>query len=145
MLPRFSPDGKWILYTHRVAGDQAENKTFVISPEGGEPRQLHPGVIAAPNPNGNGAIWSPDSLLVLFNGTRQADRVYGWWIASVDGGAPVAVDTSALSRMWPMQFPSAWPWEDTLIYAAGVTIEGVNLPHQDWCPARGGSQACRSG
>jgi len=126
-LPRFSPDGKWILYTHKVAGNQTENETFVISPEGGEPRQLHAGVVATPEPNGRGATWSPDGRLVLLNGTRQADRAYGWWIAPVDGGAPAAVDRTTLRRTWPMQFPSAWPWEDTVIYSAGVTIEGVQL------------------
>jgi predicted Ser/Thr protein kinase len=125
--PRFSPDGKWIAYTQVAAGDQGEYRIHLVPPDGGTPRQLHPGFAPAPEPGGVGAIWSPDGRRILFNGTRTADHAVGWWIAPTDGGTPVALDTSQLQTAPRIRFPAAWPWDDTLVYAEGATILGVNL------------------
>ncbi len=127
ICPRFSPDGQSILYMRQVAGDRVENKDFLISPEGGEPREVHPGIVSDPVLGASGPLWSPDSKRILFSGTRKSDGRHGWWIASIDGGQTIQLDISALPQQPGPTFPSAWPWEDTVIYAHGTQITGVNL------------------
>jgi len=62
MLPRWSPDGKTILYYELDPNGKAA--TFTVSPEGGTPQRLlpdDPNVQTDPN-------WSPDGSKVIFGG-----------------------------------------------------------------------------
>ncbi len=54
-LPRWSPDGKWILYS-RDRGK--ENGVFVVSAAGGEPRRL--------TDSGGWAVWFPDGKRIAY-------------------------------------------------------------------------------
>jgi len=67
---RWSPDGRWILY--RLGG-----ALWVISPQGGEPRQLINAVFG---------IWSPDSRSVYYRG--EWDGRLSFWSVPVEGGTP---------------------------------------------------------
>lgn len=62
IMPRFSPDGRWIAFTSNRYGN---NDVFIVSAEGGEPKQLtwHSGDDQAMN-------WSPDGKEVLFTSNR---------------------------------------------------------------------------
>ncbi len=62
ILPRFSPDGKWIAFSSNRFGNY---DVFVMPSEGGEPRQLtfHSGA-------DNVVGWSRDSKRVIFASTR---------------------------------------------------------------------------
>ena len=62
IMPRFSPDGKWIAFSSNRFGNY---DVFVVAAEGGEPKQLtfHTGVDTVVG-------WSRDSQHVLFSATR---------------------------------------------------------------------------
>ena len=65
MLPRWSPDGKTILYYELDPNGKAA--TFTVSPEGGTPQRLlpdDPNVQTDPN-------WSPDGSKVIFGGVSR--------------------------------------------------------------------------
>jgi Tol biopolymer transport system component/predicted Ser/Thr protein kinase len=107
--PRFSPDGKWLVYWAGFStGDPTSpgsNKIFVVPSNGGAPKQLVPEFDSALYP-----VWSPDGKAVLFLGAdrtraspanvaltgtnRPVNRV-DWWAVKVDGGAPVKTGVSA--------------------------------------------------
>jgi tricorn protease len=70
LLPRFSPDGRWIAFTRR---SRSAEDVFVVPVEGGEPRRL---TYRSNRPGGPGptfiaddnlvATWTPDSQNVVF-------------------------------------------------------------------------------
>ena len=76
MMPRFSPDGKWIAFTGQYAGNR---DVYVIPSAGGEARRLtfHSDSIAdAPlraGPDNMVVTWTPDSSGILFLSRRD-----GW-------------------------------------------------------------------
>jgi hypothetical protein len=88
------------LYTRTVAGNAADNKTFLVSPDSGEPRQLHPGFVVDTGTDGVGPIWAPDSRRVLFGSTRKSDQQHGWPIVPrharrIDCAGPIQILNSA--------------------------------------------------
>ncbi len=73
-------------------------------------------------------VWSPDSEHLIIRG-RLADDPgsLDWWIVPADGTAPVR--THAVENLAPLgivHYPVGWIG-NTIYYAAGTTIEGVNL------------------
>jgi Tol biopolymer transport system component len=121
--PRFSPDGQWIAYWVGTQRQQfPRNATYVVPSSGGEPRRL-----AATFFSADGPLWSPDGQHVLFLGAEDdkkpvAER-YDWWVASVDGGAPVATGALAALRakgvapVW--REPGDWT-DDSIVFAAST-------------------------
>ncbi len=75
IMPRFSPDGRWIAYTASYQGNQ---DVYVIPAAGGEARRLtfHSDVVpAAPvrwGPDNLVLTWTPDSRNVVFMSRRTA-------------------------------------------------------------------------
>jgi len=92
ILPRYSPDGRWIAFTGEYDGNR---DVYVILAEGGEPRRLtfwtdtgHPSERAGPN---NMVIgWTPDGKRVLFRSRHEAweDRSGRLYTVALDGGLP---------------------------------------------------------
>jgi len=93
LFPKFSPDGKWLAFTGQYDGNF---NVYVMSAEGGQPRQLtfYQG---SPTPlNDRMGIhnqvinWTPDSKRIVFLTRRDASN--GWtkrpFTVSVDGGLP---------------------------------------------------------
>jgi Tol biopolymer transport system component len=115
--PKFSPDGKWIAFFRLSASDDVNvigsGQVFIVSPEGGEPRQIQPSFAYARYP-----IWAPDSRHVLFTGANH-DGVRDWWVSPIDGGA--ASRTHALEWMNRSLTSSGYPdqWSDDRIFFAG--------------------------
>ena len=76
--PQLSPDGKWVAYEAGVV-DLAANKTvrhiWLVSSEGGEPRQLTRGDGSDTRPR-----WSPDGKSLAFVSTRGGSSQV--WILS---------------------------------------------------------------
>ncbi|MDQ3819948.1 MAG: protease, partial [Acidobacteriota bacterium] len=90
LFPKFSPDGRWIAFSGEYDGTR---QVFVISVDGGEPRQLtyHNDVGALPPRGGwdNRVLgWTPDGKYVVFRANRvpYSDRLGRPYLVPVDGG-----------------------------------------------------------
>lgn len=128
-MPVFSPDGRWIAFVVIPASlEYRKYKAYVVSPKGGEPRQILGDFLFDFIPQGASLVWSPDSSRLLFRGRRADDpKSTDWWVAPVDGGEPVrthAIENLGLTDI--LQFPADWSADD-VYFVSGTTIEGVNL------------------
>jgi tricorn protease len=90
LFPKFSPDGRWLAFSGEYNGTR---QIFVISVNGGEPRQLtyHNDVGQLPPRGGwdNRVLgWTPDGKSVLFRANRvpYSDRLGRPYLVSVEGG-----------------------------------------------------------
>ncbi|PWB74047.1 MAG: hypothetical protein C3F15_08385, partial [Holophagae bacterium] len=127
--PRFSPDGTRISFV--ASADYSPGslrRMFVISADGGEPRPLLPqyGILAYPY--SVGPLWSPDGTRLLFAGAPLASpSKQDWWVASADGGEPTSSGAmESIPAIDVIRYPCAW-LPDRVLFAAGSTIEGVNI------------------
>ncbi|HYY97270.1 MAG TPA: PDZ domain-containing protein [Pyrinomonadaceae bacterium] len=100
LFPKFSPDGRFIAFTGEYDGTR---QVYVISVEGGEPRQLtfHNDVGPLPPRGGwdNRVLgWTPDGKSVVFRADRvaQSDRLGRPYLVPFEGGAerPLAITES---------------------------------------------------
>ena len=89
-FPKFSPDGKWIAFTGDYSGSR---QVFVISVDGGQPRQLTFYNDVGPLPPRGGIDnrvldWTPDGKFILFNPHRLpfSDRMPMHYIVPAAGG-----------------------------------------------------------
>ncbi|HEX6161607.1 MAG TPA: PDZ domain-containing protein, partial [Thermoanaerobaculia bacterium] len=96
-FPKFSPDGKWIAFTGEYSGTK---QVFVISTDGGTPRQLtfYNDVGSIPPRGGidNRVLdWTPDGKQILFLPHRVpwSDRMARPYVIDVNGGMerPLAI------------------------------------------------------
>jgi tricorn protease len=99
VMPRYSPDGKWIAFT---ASYQGNVDVYVIPASGGAARRLtfqsdiegiDQGNGGRMGPNNMVVTWTPDSKSIVFLSRREA---WNKWMARlfavpVDGGLPVAL------------------------------------------------------
>src|SRR6185312_9197352 len=91
MMPRYSPDGKWIAFTGQY---QANNDVYVIPAGGGEARRLtyHSDVVdGAPErwgPDNMVLGWTPDSKKIIFLSRRSSmNSWFGrYFTVPVEGG-----------------------------------------------------------
>ena len=107
ILPKFSPDGKWIAFTGQYDGNF---NVYVIPAEGGEPKQLTflPDPYHLPErmaPNNQVITWLPDGKHILFRSRRYGfnDWVGQLFSVSIEGGLPVQipVDQGGLTSYSP--------------------------------------------
>jgi len=81
IMPRFSPDGKWIAFTSNRMGN---NDVYVVPSSGGEPKQLtwHSG-------DDQAMYWTPDGREVVFTSARGS-HPFGspLYRIALDGTAP---------------------------------------------------------
>jgi serine/threonine protein kinase len=127
-LPKFSPDGRWIIFV--VVPPSLEPRLYrlyLVPAKGGEPLSFHHDLCPTYIGQGGPFLWSADSRHVLFRGRRGDDPGSNdWWVAPVGAGRPVrthAVDNLGLSVV---HYPVGWSGDD-IYFASGTTIEGVNL------------------
>jgi eukaryotic-like serine/threonine-protein kinase len=128
--PAFSPDGSTIAYLSQPPSDSEDGvHIFLIPSQGGEPRQLFPGFGAGnPTTGSMGIFWSPDGKHLLFRGARLGDRAStDWWVAPIDGGAPVATGaTKSIVQTVGMLNPIAW-FGRHVYFCQGSLVEGIHL------------------
>ncbi|HEV8131685.1 MAG TPA: S9 family peptidase [Acidobacteriota bacterium] len=97
--PQLSPDGKWIAFT--ISELVWENNTrnsdiWLISSEGGEPRQLTHSPKRDDSPR-----WSPDGKQLAFISSRDGSPQV--WLMGLDGGEPrkvTSIGTGADALVW---------------------------------------------
>lgn len=136
--PRFSPDGRWILYTVRNEQEWSPGRIYVVPAEGGAPRQL-----ATAFADAHYAIWSQDGNSILFCGTHTsglASAEHDWWVQPFPGGEPIKTGVfpaikkqSGESGFGPpsQQMERPGDWIDGRIYYAasqGVLVSLWRLP-----------------
>ncbi|HKH98006.1 MAG TPA: PDZ domain-containing protein [Candidatus Sulfotelmatobacter sp.] len=104
LFPKFSPDGKWLAFTGQYDGNF---NVYVMSAEGGQPRQLTYYQGAPQQLNDRMGIhnevinWTPDSKRIVFLTRRDASN--GWtkraFMVSIDGGLaePLPMDQGGLT------------------------------------------------
>jgi Tol biopolymer transport system component len=103
--PRFSPDGKRILYWTGTG-------LFTIDSSGGQPRAIHPEFRSARD-----GVWSPDGKNLIFAGCKDSSaQSCDWWISPVGGGEPVATGARQKVRG---QSPDLWLSENAVVFADG--------------------------
>jgi tricorn protease len=93
LFPKFSPDGKWIAFTGQYDGNF---NVYVMSAEGGQPRQLTFYQGSAQQLNDRMGVhnevvtWTPDGKRIVFLTRRDASN--GWtkrpFTVSIEGGLP---------------------------------------------------------
>ncbi len=94
-FPKFSPDGRWIAFTGEYSGSR---QVFVISADGGQPRQLTFYNDVGPLPPRGGIDnrildWTPDGKNILFNPHRLpwSDRMPAHYVIPAEGGMETAL------------------------------------------------------
>src|SRR5687768_11183722 len=106
-FPKFSPDGRWIAFTGDYTGSR---QVFVVSADGGTPRQLtfYNDVGALPPRGGidNRVLdWTPDGKQILFNPHRLpwSDRMPAHYVINVEGGMekPLAIPEGSAGSYSP--------------------------------------------
>lgn len=100
LFPKFSPDGKWIAFSGEYSGTR---QVYVMSVEGGEPRQLTFYNDVGPLPPRGGYDhqilgWSPDGKHILFRANRLpwSERMGRPYMISFEGG-----------NEWPLPIPES--------------------------------------
>ena len=119
--PRFSPDGRWVLYwtgfpASVIAGGipGALGSIAIVSAEGGAPHEIATGLASARYP-----VWTPDGERILFLGEEDAAaKSFDWYLIRMDGtglvktGALPAIHAGGLRAGPPI--PAAWTGEGVL-------------------------------
>lgn len=82
--PRWSPDGKWIVFDSRTSGRAS---LYVIDPQAGIPRCLNTGELPAQVPQ-----WSRDGKWIYFHGGLTGQG--GIYKVATQGGAPQLVSST---------------------------------------------------
>ena len=116
--PRFSPDGNQLAYWMGATGTgliPGSMKIYVAALEGGQPRQVHPEFVSARHP-----VWMPDGKRLLFWGRLDAKTPPDWWVAPVDGSAPVTTGALDAIRARNLSLPPG----EYAIYPETLAAEG---------------------
>ena len=132
--PRFSPDGRWIVYWTGVPPSVVARgvpdglgSILVVPSGGGSPRLLQPSVASARYP-----IWSPDGERILFLGEENTDeKSLDWYLIRRDGtdliktGAVQTIQAAGLRPGPPI--PGAWSAHANAIVFATSEADRSNV------------------
>jgi len=110
--PRFSPDGRYLLYWQAAGGFYSKwgglsASLFTVEVAGGSPVQISRNCSFV----NTGAVWSPDSKRVLFAGICQGRS--GIWRASPDGQI---LEASSLYSLWKEQKLRSLDWSTAAVF-----------------------------
>jgi len=110
--PRFSPDGRYLLYWQNEGGFYSEwgglsASLLTVEVAGGSPVQISRGCTYV----NTGAVWSPDSKRILFAGVCRGRS--GIWLASPDGKN---LEFSSLYNSWKEQKLQSPDWSSAPVF-----------------------------
>jgi len=113
-MPRFSPDGQWVL-TISYGG---QGKVFVIPAAGGPPRLVSGSLYAAYS-----STWSPDGKKLLVRGSQTPGSPIDLWVVPLDGSIPI--ETGAMALLAKFHAAEIFPYDglewldDYVLYSNG--------------------------
>ena len=107
--PKFSPDGRWILYWEGEPYFKL-SALYIVSTQGGPPRRLQARFYGA-----RYGVWSPDSRHILFWGSDELE--WDWWITSINDMPAVKTEAVRALRGLTVEGPSDW-LGDQVIFSA---------------------------
>jgi Tol biopolymer transport system component len=119
--PKFSPDGKWILYWEGEPYFKL-SKMFIIPTRGGPPRRLQARFYGA-----RYGVWSPDSTHILFWGGNESE--WDWWVSSINDDPAYRTDASKAIESLSLDGPAAWVGDQVIFSASDQT---TNLTRNLW-------------
>ena len=134
--PRFSPDGKWLMYS--VGGRGSGTAIYIMPVDGGAPQPVYPGVQSTVD-----AVWSPESRRVLLHVVeKNTDRFVIVQIGEqgVAAGKPsVASFSESKAFVARSQYPRLVAWTDgrllfTALAGVGQTLYSVDVDARDAAP-----------
>jgi tricorn protease len=155
LFPKFSPDGNWLAFTGQYDGNF---NVYVMSAEGGQPRQLTFYQGSSHQLNDRMGIhnevlsWTPDSKRVVFLSVRDASN--GWtkreFTVSIDGGLPqplpmdqgglISFNADGTKVAYNRIFRNFRTWkrytgglaQDIYIYDIKNNVFELKIPHTDY-------------
>lgn len=101
--PQLSPDGKWVAFTvttYDVEKNSRNSDIWLVSSEGGEPRQMTRSPKADERPR-----WAPDSKRFAFVSTRSGTSQI--WILAIEAGEAIPVDTQGVEASGVLWSPDS--------------------------------------
>jgi len=127
--PRFSPDGRWVVYwtgqTVWTSGfgsvvPNVISAVHEVRSDGGFQQVLTPGFISA-----RYAIWSPDGHRILFLGERKTDgsAAHDWYVVRPGGGDPMrtgSVEAIAKAGVTGVPIPGAWTTNGDVVFTTAT-------------------------
>lgn len=110
--PRFSPDGRYLLYWQTEGGFYSQwgglsASLLTVEVAGGSPVKISSNCSFV----NTGAVWSPDSKHILFAGVCQGHS--GIWLASPDGKS---LESSTLYNFWKEQKLQSLHWSTAAVF-----------------------------
>jgi len=110
--PRFSPDGRYLLYWQAAGGFYSKwgglgAHLFTVEVAGGSPVEISHNCSFV----NTGAVWSPDSKRILFAGVCQGRS--GIWLASPDGQV---LEPSELYSFWKKEKLQSLDWSTAPVF-----------------------------
>ncbi len=129
--PRYSPDGRWIVFWAALPQEKSRTGLFLVDATGGQPR-----AIFAEFHSARDAAWSPDGRSLIFSGCRDAGSC-DWWAGPAEGGEAVATGASKLFRDQHLAGPPSpdlWRSVGNTIVFAGKASEKTRLWALDLTP-----------
>jgi len=130
--PRFSPNGAQIVYwvgeEHPIYGRFVPGgRIYVVSSQGGEPRQIQPSFVDARYP-----AWSPDGEHIMFQGSRAGSGTFqeasDWWVSPLDGRDAVETGAFEIFRRERIElYGCPFYWSRGTVLFAGWKVYGASL------------------
>jgi len=128
--PRFSPDGKWVLYY--VGQFLSTTKLGIVPASGGVSRELDVGVPWAAYP-----IWSPDGARILFLGSLDNTvNACDWYVVPFAGGAAVKTGAAMFLLVYQVSPSAGWwnsaEWIDNHVLFSSGNLWQVDISPRSW-------------
>jgi Tol biopolymer transport system component len=124
MEPRFSPDGRRLVFGSARAGGDIPD-IWVAQADGSNPQQLTHG----PGPAQGSPSWSPDGSRIAFDSLSGDDSRFHIWLIDADGGTPHRLTTQSGDQVVP-----TWSHDGRWIYFSGDSGTGRDI----WRVSRSG-------